>query len=101
MTNRRATAVCLAVLLSLLLGCRLVTNLFPKKGKAVSTVAPELPAAPKPLAVKPGTPEERAVYLDYEPFEQVELANRRERNQPRRVDHPTSRTRGLIQNFLG
>jgi hypothetical protein len=64
MTSRRSVALLLAVPVLSSAGCERVSGLFStkQKGVPVSTVAPTLPAPPKPSAPRTGTPEERAVY---------------------------------------
>lgn len=44
-------------------GCNFFTNLLKDKRTDVSTVAPQLPAPPKPASLIKGTPEEQAVYF--------------------------------------
>jgi hypothetical protein len=63
MKSKRWLAVLLSGLMIFTLGCNLFTKLFQGKRTAVSTVAPTLPAPPRPASVIKGTPEEQAVYF--------------------------------------
>src|ERR1035437_4085165 len=55
--------VLFSVLIIFTFGCNFFTKLFQEKRTAGSTVAPTLPAPPRPATVAKGTPEEQAAYF--------------------------------------
>ena len=62
MHGKRGLTVVLSVLIIFSLGCGFFTRLFQDRSN-VSTMAPELPAPPRPASVIKGTPEAQAVYF--------------------------------------
>lgn len=63
MKSKRWLLVSISLLIIFTLGCNLFTKLFQSERTAVSTMAPTLPAPPRPTSVKKRTPEEQAVYF--------------------------------------
>lgn len=63
MKGKHWLLVLFSVLILFTLGCNFFTNLLKGKPSAVSTVAPTLPAPPKPASAMKGTPEEQAKYF--------------------------------------